>query len=351
MSVEKRFRDGSNRETVFNVLKEAETNKQTFPGSRVIAERVGLSFERVRRARADLFRDGYLETPTPEQWRESIASTRGSIVPDIRPYAQLGMSPAEIQEAIVQERGLDRGIMPITRIANALSHVGRTDQPLRRRTKEEIREIRAEVLRRTPEQLQRRVQVWLQLKNIFAGLPPDQLPQTRSEWLFLIADRERDETAGWRLVREIDPDSLEQLNRYVTVLRRRVSANELVGIMVQNASSSRETKLARLFLDKGLVKPDTTYWECLRVIYQEQERTMPTDFADRIRLEVFLAAILQRKRGSIKLIDRYRQLGETVGAGWFTSTLREEELFIEQDIDLRNLQRVNRLVPARSNIS
>lgn len=337
--VEREPKQGSNRAKVFDILTRAKDDGLPFPGSREIAEATGLSLPSVSRARARLFRDGYL-TSTLEQRRESIAHAKGTIIPLIRPYAELGMTVAEIQEAIVQEKGLDREKVSTSRIESVLGHSNRTGHPLRRRTDEEIKEARAGTLRRSPEELSQRVKSWLELRDIFIMVPDDKHPQTRSEWLFLIANAK-----GKEAVQRVS-------QYYAAPLRRGASANELAGIMGWDTSSNQEaSSLARLFLDKELIGPDLMYWKCLKVIYRDAGRSMPADFADRLRLEVFLAAIMQEKRRhDTTLINKYRQLGKAVGALWFTTTLREEELFIEQDIDRRNWERANRSVPERRQV-
>lgn len=128
MVTERLPKAGSMEETVFHYLREHGTT-----ATRVIAEATGLEFEQARSARNRLFRYGY-RAATIEEWRESVSIGKGTILPDIKFYAEIRMTPREIGYALEYE---GRSTFPLKRIENALNKAWRRGK-LPKRAEREI---------------------------------------------------------------------------------------------------------------------------------------------------------------------------------------------------------------------
>ncbi len=98
------------------------------------------------------------------------------------------------------------------------------------------------------------------------------------------------------------------------------------------AEQKKAFVLAKKFLDAGFIGKDTFFWQSLHEMYARQERKLPEDFADKLRLEVFLVARTQVEDGNKKLLNNYIRLGSEVDYDWFGSSLIEEQRFITDTV-------------------
>ena len=158
--------------------------------SSTVAQQTGLSLHEVRQARARLFRHRHLPTPSREEWRAELRFTRGTVWPTICRYAQMGMTPAEIQLAVTLHNGTR---LPYARVENALNKAWKQGL-LTRRTPEERRLSRLDALRRSEADLRERITAWLEVAAQVAwGIrPPPARPHARAAWLELLSqERER----------------------------------------------------------------------------------------------------------------------------------------------------------------
>lgn len=163
--------------------------------SSTVAQQTGLSVREVRQARARLFRHRHLPTPSREEWRAELRASRGTVWPLIGRYAQMGMTPTEIQLAIVLQGG---SRLPYARVENALNKAWKQGL-LRRRTPEERRLSRLDALNRTEGELYDRITAWLEVAAQMArGVRQPPFPSDqRATWLELATqERERSQCPG-----------------------------------------------------------------------------------------------------------------------------------------------------------
>lgn len=91
--------------------------------------------------------------------------------------------------------------------------------------------------------------------------------------------------------------------------------------------SSESLVFAKNLLKSDLINTDLTFWNALLALYQRERKSLPENFSDQVRLEVFL-----RARNDKDLRLKYEALGREVSPDWFTSSLKEEEGFISANL-------------------
>lgn len=80
--------------------------------------------------------------------------------------------------------------------------------------------------------------------------------------------------------------------------------------------------------ESGFFGYDLSFWDQLKRIYQTGNRDLPEEDPDSLRLEFFLAALLNQKKGNLDLMSRYNSIGNKIDRNWFSVSLGEEEEFI-----------------------
>lgn len=108
-------------------------------------------------------------------------------------------------------------------------------------------------------------------------------------------------------------------------IRRILGGEEQLTAEEQNSFA-----LAGEFLKANLLPLKLNVWAELNQLYALHHKSMPLLYADRARLEVFLAARIQiaRERRDTSLLQMYRDMGNRVDAKWFDKYLCDEEEFI-----------------------
>lgn len=94
---------------------------------------------------------------------------------------------------------------------------------------------------------------------------------------------------------------------------------------------------ARMLTETELIKKDLTYWNALNAVYQLHNRQLPQNFADRLRLEVFLVARKACNQGETGPLLKYRELGEQIDPEWLDRSLANEEVFITERLEENTL--------------
>ncbi|GEM_PF-4166830 len=82
------------------------------------------------------------------------------------------------------------------------------------------------------------------------------------------------------------------------------------------------------FCAAGLITEDLSYWNLLHRMYADRERGLLDSFADRLRLEVYLAAMEALGKNDPLVLSRYRMFGDEIDPEWARKSLAQEEAFI-----------------------
>lgn len=91
----------------------------------------------------------------------------------------------------------------------------------------------------------------------------------------------------------------------------------------------KSIKFVRELFAKAVLGEDLAIWNLLRALYKTQERSMPPNFFDRLRLEAFLRARLaHERRRDIKPLREYLDLGGKIDSVWFSTHLGQDEDFV-----------------------
>lgn len=180
MNIESRPRvpkEGTGRYKVYNAV--TELNAPIWD-TRAIAEVTGLSTKKVTIYRANLRGAGYLPKPTPELTRLTQHTHAATILPLVKEYREIGLSPREIQLAVKQEKEKE---LSENSVHSAIVH-GTKVGNLRRLSKEESDDIRRDIVL-TPEEVSANVIAILELrKRLLENNQP--LPTNRLEWKIAI---------------------------------------------------------------------------------------------------------------------------------------------------------------------
>lgn len=81
----------------------------------------------------------------------------------------------------------------------------------------------------------------------------------------------------------------------------------------------RNISMANRLLDAGLVSDDPIYWNGLKALEAKTGIELPTLFADRLRLEIFILSF-SRRINDPQDYEKYQQCGLTVDPQWFRIT-------------------------------
>lgn len=110
------------------------------------------------------------------------------------------------------------------------------------------------------------------------------------------------------------------------------------------ANEQNSFTLAGEFLKANLLPLKLNVWVELNQLYALHHKSLPLLYADRARLEVFLAARIQIARGrGTSLLQMYRDIGNRVDAEWFDKYLCDEEEFILTSLEDEKYQRADNL--------
>ena len=86
-------------------------------------------------------------------------------------------------------------------------------------------------------------------------------------------------------------------------------------------------------LDSGLITENTSMWQKLHELYELQQRPLPENTLDQIRLEALFAAFFAAESDTDSaLLTQYRDLVGKITDAHFTSKLSSEEKFIKSKV-------------------
>lgn len=176
MQIDREPMPGTNMDIVLGLLKQGLPRWE-------VATTTQFSREKVAYTICNLRRLGYY-SQTPEvrynEWREAVSRGRGGIFLSVQEYAELGMSPREIREAIILRQ--QKEFSPV-QVCNAVTKA-RIRGDLKYLTDEEKRSIRRDS-HLTREQIGRRVSLWLDVKDAVDASCVLPAPANRIDWLLL----------------------------------------------------------------------------------------------------------------------------------------------------------------------
>lgn len=96
---------------------------------------------------------------------------------------------------------------------------------------------------------------------------------------------------------------------------------------VQTIDEKNSYRFAKELLRRGIMPSDLSFFDILLNFYKAKGRQMPESFFDRLRLEVFLAAIKKVQIGDMHILDIYNDIGRRIDSDWFNlSLILEQEL-------------------------
>lgn len=323
MVQEKQPRPGSNSAIVLHYLDQG-INRDEIP---VLT---GLSSNQVSRAERNLSTYGYVDAESSQVERrrhhsEAISRSRGGLGLLVAPLARIGLSALETQEALRQEHGTE------TRYRNVkvLIHKIRRKENLPSPSKDEISDI-ARNNSRSRLEIAQRVRIWIDVYNRLSKENPENMPQSRTSWI--------------KICNFFSGDLLDLGFADVSshpFIQRGVSLIEIVNQETQEPifesdegqDKRKRYELAKGFIKKGLVTRNLGYFEQLGEAYRLHGREIPEDPLDRIRMEVYVAAIDYTKKGYPNAVEVYRKIGKKVDEEWFNGRMREDEQFISSALE------------------
>lgn len=305
MTTESRARipqEGTKRSKVFKAITE-----QNIPvwETRQIARIVGLTVRETAVARANLRSDGYLPKPDSELTRLTQHTQAATVLPLVKEYREMGLSPLEIQFAVRKEKGKE---LSHASVHSAVVY-GTKKGHLRRLSREESSDIIRDVNMLTPEEASANVVAILDLrKRLLKTNQP--LPASRLEWKATIEE-----------------------NCY---LSRRLSIPEL------KESNLKDIDFLQMLISNKLISKDLVFFETLRQLYIDRKEDFENLSPEvKLRLEAFARAIMQEViENNLDLRNRFRELGEQSGREWFYNTnsiANKEQKFIADKIRSRNI--------------
>lgn len=128
-------------------------------------------------------------------------------------------------------------------------------------------------------------------------------------------------------IRRPSKEETSEAHRRLSLGRKRAESRQYT------SEEQHAFALAREFLVAGFIGDDLSSWNKLHSIYAVHQRKLPYNFADRLHLEVYLAALLANKRGEIRMTPRYLTTGNRINPEWFSRVLIEDRKFIDSIID------------------
>jgi hypothetical protein len=310
-------RSGSHQSLVLAMLKRDVTTVYD------IAAATGLAHKQVSRALRKIEQRQFWHRTDEARYaarRASMMRTKGSIMADVQPFAQLGMGAAEIRIALRLLQGND---YPLRRIRAALQY-GRRRGFMRMVTTDELYDLRRSLVNQSAAALEARVSLWVNAVRAVARSAGEPWPATRVAWLATMARLQArgvistDRSAWHRLAnvfrtsikdRPLQGDeALELLARELRLadaLRTRGGTTEeittlfgAVNAAIQrrppalSSARANEWQFAAALLHGGWIGSDLFYFRQLQLRYARHRRPLPTDFAERLRAEALLRAVL-----------------------------------------------------------
>jgi len=100
---------------------------------------------------------------------------------------------------------------------------------------------------------------------------------------------------------------------------------------VSRSNKERSTEIAKKIIKKELISSDLLNWNRLLMLYEKNKRPLPESFSDRLRLEVFLAGIINAKRGDHTLLTQIMDLETSISLLFSEANLEDEKDFIGEN--------------------
>lgn len=250
----------------------------------------------------------------------------------IEPYAEMGMYPAEIRDALSIEHEISASSLSIGVVLNKARQMGQ----LRQLTPEEQQDIKKDQNSQSKRQARdQSVLRWLFAKAILTvyneSLPEKSvvLPQGR---------------LGWKdAIKKLDQDGLldDIISHTKPLILRHMPLIDTVKIYkspATGAMSHQEKSFAFVHkcLEEGLIGEDLSSWHDVHALYELHNRSFIKDPSKRIRLEVWFRARNTTGEKGMQLLLKYKKLGEEIGSYWFDNSLVWDEDFIASSINSAN---------------
>ncbi len=293
--------EGTKRSKVFKAITE-----QKIPvwETRQIARIAGLTVRETTVARANLRSGGYLPKPDSELTRLTQHTQAATVLPLVKEYRGMGLSPLEIQLAVRREKGNE---LSSESVHGAVVY-GTKKGHLRKLSKEETSDIKRDVNILTPEEASANVIAILELRKLL--LENNQpLPTNRLEWKSFIKDY-----VQFYELRGLPLPKLTDLNKEDINFANRLIMSKFIG-------------------------NDVGFFETLRQLYIDRKEDFENLSPEvKLRLEVFARAIKQEvKERKLDLRNSFIELGLKSGKEWFydkDSLAVKEQKFIADKIRL-----------------
>lgn len=151
----------------------------------IISEQLHMSRKEVAWRTNNLRVGGHLPVLTEEERerrKKTAGQANGTILPQIRPYVEIGMSPAEVVEALRQEGNNE---FNLKRVSESILR-GRERGVFNKPNEDERLDL-AKNTKKPKEQLEAEVAKWLALVKFFEATGLKDLPQGRLDWKKAIA--------------------------------------------------------------------------------------------------------------------------------------------------------------------
>ena len=306
MTIESRARipqEGTGRYKVFKAITE-----EGIPvwNTKELAIRAGLTVRQTTVARANLRNDGYLPKPDSELTWLTQHTQAATVLPLVKEYREMGLSPLEIQFAVRREKRKELSRESV----NSTVVYGTKKGHLRRLSREESSDIIRDVNMLTPEEASANVIAILELRKLL--LENNQpLPTNRLEWKAL-----KDYGQFYEL-RGLPLPKLTDLNKEDINFANRLIMSKFIG-------------------------NDVGFFEILRQLYIDRKEDFENFSPEvKLRLEAFAQAITQEvKERKLDLRKSFIELGLKSGKEWFydkDSIAVKEQRFIGDKVRRRNV--------------
>ena len=149
--------------------------------------------------------------------------------------------------------------------------------------------------------------------------------------------RSRKDRPEWHRIPEDyfspEKESIRRSKGTIIGLRKRSDKQSLTDSKNTIANEEKSKALILEFWKANLFPTDASNWLSLHALYQHYQRTLPENVSDKLRLEVFLAALsLAESELNPALLNKYRELIDKIASAGFTHKLSSEEQFIKSKV-------------------
>ncbi len=270
---------------------------------------LGSSKDAVNKAVARLIRRKELSPPTPEDRRrnrqEAVSEARGGIFLLIEPYGNMGMTPAEVQIAVLKEEGI--------RLKNFQVRGGiqkaREKGLIRKLTEGEKADSSKNTFKER-RQIRREVSSWLDARDITNnfGINTDQWGRKEwKDWIQLLAKSKNNKSLEKYQALKIETDRSQAALKILV---------PQLGFRLLRGDEKREVQFSIDLIQNNFICSDLSAMNKVSKIF-EGEGARPLKFTYGVMLEAFWEARMQTAQGDWSWFNKYIDLGRKHGMSWF----------------------------------